>query len=132
GVGFFPMHTLGLAGMPRRIYTYHAGLGWQSQNLFITIGTGVFALGLLVFVVNCFWSMRHGALAGDNPWDAPTLEWATSSPPPSFNFARIPIVASRHPLWESRLEPHGPRSRIDGPLVDAGCDTFGVSALDAE
>ena len=132
GVGFFPMHTLGLAGMPRRIYTYHAGLGWQSQNLFITIGTGVFALGLLVFVVNCFWSMRHGALAGDNPWDAPTLEWATSSPPPSFNFARIPIVASRHPLWESRLEPHGPRSRIDGPLMDAGRDTFGVSALDAE
>jgi cytochrome c oxidase subunit 1/cytochrome c oxidase subunit I+III len=126
------MHTLGLDGMPRRIYTYHAGLGWGWQNMFITVGAFVFAAGLVVFIVNLFWSLRHGEIAGDNPWDAATLEWATTSPPPSYNFARIPVVASRHPLWEDRLDDSPDRSQLDGPVVDEGRDTFGVSGLDAE
>src|SRR5689334_16599186 len=133
GVGFFPMHTLGLAGMPRRIYTYHAGLGWDWQNLWVTVGAYVFALGVVVFVVNVFWSRAHGEAAGANPWDAPTLEWATPSPPPPQNFDVIPIVGSRHPLWEDRLGEGSGRTQLDtGPTLDRGRDTFGTSPLDAE
>jgi cytochrome c oxidase subunit I len=133
GVGFFPMHTLGIDGMPRRIYTYHSGLGWDWQNLWITIGAFVFVAGVAAFFVNVFYSLRRGAPAGDNPWDAPTLEWATTSPPPSYNFVRIPIVASRHPLWEGRLgdDAGEVRSQLAGPALDRGRDTFGTSPLDA-
>jgi cytochrome c oxidase subunit I len=133
GVGFFPMHTLGLLGMPRRIYTYADGLGWGWQNMWVTIGAYVFALGVVVFIVNFFWSLVNGAKAGPNPWDAPTLEWATPSPPPPYNFARIPIVASRHPLWEDRINEGTGRSVLEtGPMLDKGRDTFGTTPLDAE
>ncbi|HKO16139.1 MAG TPA: cytochrome c oxidase subunit I [Gemmatimonadaceae bacterium] len=133
GVGFFPMHTLGLLGMPRRIYTYHAGLGWGWQNMMITIGAYVFAAGVLLFIANFFWSLVRGEPAGPNPWDAPTLEWATPSPPPPYNFAVIPTVGSRHPLWEDRLGEGTGRSVLDrGPVLDRGRDTFGTSPLDAE
>jgi cytochrome c oxidase subunit I+III len=133
GVGFFPMHTLGLLGMPRRIYTYADGLGWGWQNMWVTIGAYVFALGVVVFIVNFFWSLVNGAEAGSNPWDAPTLEWATPSPPPPYNFARIPIVASRHPLWEDRINEGTGRSVLEtGPMLDKGRDTFGTTPLDAE
>jgi len=133
GVGFFPMHTLGLLGMPRRIYTYAAGLGWGWQNMWVTIGAFVFALGVAVFIANFFWSLVSGADAGPNPWDAPTLEWATPSPPPAYNFARIPIVAGRHPLWEGRDGEGAGRSLLDtGPILDQGRDTFGTTPLDAE
>ncbi|SDV46166.1 cytochrome c oxidase subunit I [Chitinasiproducens palmae] len=103
-LGFFPMHVSGLLGMPRRIYTYSDGMGWNTANLLTSIGSFVFAIGVLLFVVNVLWSRRHGAVAGDNPWDAPTLEWSTPSPPPPYNFAVVPIVASMYPLWEDRLE----------------------------
>jgi cytochrome c oxidase subunit I len=133
GVGFFPMHTLGLLGMPRRIYTYHAGMGWGWQNLWITIGAYVFALGVVLFIVNVIWSLLRGEEAGPNPWDGPTLEWATPSPPPPYNFAVIPTVASRHPLWEARLGEGTGRSQLDrGPVLDEGRDTFGTTPLDAE
>jgi len=133
GVGFFPMHTLGLLGMPRRVYTYHAGQGWEWQNLWITIGAYVFALGVVVFIVNVIWSVVRGELAGPNTWDGPTLEWATPSPPPPYNFAVIPTIASRHPLWETRLDETEMRSQLDsGPVLDAGRDTFGTTPLDAE
>ena len=133
GVGFFPMHTLGLLGMPRRIYTYHAGMGWGWQNLWVTVGAYVFALGVLVFIVNVIWSLLRGEEAGPNPWDGPTLEWATPSPPPPYNFAVIPTVASRHPLWEARLAEGAGRSQLDqGPVLDQGRDTFGTTPLDAE
>jgi cytochrome c oxidase subunit 1/cytochrome c oxidase subunit I+III len=118
--------------MPRRIYTYPAGLGWEWQNLWVTVGAYVFALGIVVLVANVVYSLRRGAEAGPNPWDAPTLEWATSSPPPPHNFDRIPIVASRHPLWEGRLPDEAGRTRLDGPALDRGRDTFGTSPLDAE
>ena len=109
-LGFFPMHISGLLGMPRRIYTYAEGMGWDWVNLITTLGSFLFGIGVLIFVWNVVKSLKRGAPAGDNPWDAPTLEWATSSPPPPYNFAVIPIVASRHPLWEDRLGSEGEHS----------------------
>ena len=101
---FFPMHVLGLLGMPRRVYTYPAGLGWDGINLFVSLSATVLAVSFLLLAANIVLSLRRGASAGDNPWDAPTLEWATSSPPPPYNFARIPVVRSRDPLWsDARL-----------------------------
>jgi len=127
------MHIAGLLGMPRRVYTYPAGLGWDAVNLITTIGAYVFAVGVLLFLVNVFVSFRRGRVAGPNPWDAPTLEWAVSSPPPPYNFAVLPTVGSRHPLWEERLQEPGGRSRIDeGPALAEGRETLGVSPLDAQ
>ncbi len=101
-VTFFPMHFLGLSGMPRRIYTYDADLGWETWNMVATIGSYMLGLGVLVFLVNFFWTMRKEPTAGDNPWDAGTLEWATSSPPPEHDFDVIPEVRDRDPLWYDR------------------------------
>jgi cytochrome c oxidase subunit I len=132
-LGFFPMHIAGLLGMPRRIYTYPAGLGWGTVNLVTTIGAYVFAVGVVLFLVNVFRSLRRGPPAGPNPWDAPTLEWATSSPPPAYNFEVLPSVGSRHPLWEDRLREGTARSVLDrGPALDEGRETLGVTPLDAE
>jgi cytochrome c oxidase subunit I+III len=97
---FFPMHILGLQGMTRRIYTYQAEMGWGGLNLFVSLSALVLTAGFLVFFANILWAARHGAPAGDNPWGAPTLEWATASPPPPYNFAMIPVVHSAHPLWD--------------------------------
>jgi cytochrome c oxidase subunit I+III len=101
-IAFFPMHFLGLMGMPRRVYTYPANMGWDELNLLATIGSFVVAAAILLFVVNAILSLARGAVAGANPWDAPGLEWATSSPPPQYNFAHIPVVSSRTPLWDNR------------------------------
>jgi heme/copper-type cytochrome/quinol oxidase subunit 1 len=131
-LAFLPMHLTGLFGMPRRIYTYADGMGWDSLNLITSIGSFVFAIGVLLFFINVFRSLKNGATAGANPWDAPTLEWSVSSPPPPYNFAIIPTVASRHPLWEKRLEEGGAMSSLDrGMLLDQGKETIGTSALDA-
>ena len=89
---FFPMHIVGLWGMPRRVYTYPVELGWGPINLFITAGALVLFLSFVLFAFNVVRSLRTAAPAGDNPWGAGTLEWATISPPPSYNFARIPVV----------------------------------------
>ena len=99
---FFPMHNLGLAGMPRRVYTYNEGLGWDGLNLLATLGGVIITISLLLLAFNILRSLRHGARAGANPWSASTLEWATPSPPPSYNFAHIPLVSGLHPLWEHR------------------------------
>jgi cytochrome c oxidase subunit 1 len=101
-VAFYPMHHLGLAGMPRRIYTYSSEMGWGALNLLSTLGAAMIAVSVLIFVVNVARSYRRGALAGDNPWGASTLEWATSSPPPACNFVDLPIVHGREPLWQPR------------------------------
>jgi hypothetical protein len=119
--------------MPRRIYTFHAGLGWGWQNLWVTVGAYVFALGVGVFIANVFYSLRRGAAAGPDPWGAPTLEWSTPSPPPPYNFARIPVVASRHPLWEDERPARSvPHSRLEGLPLDVGRDTLGTSPLGAQ
>jgi len=97
---FFPMHILGLDGMPRRVYTYLPEMGWGDLNLLATVGATIIATSVAVFLVNAAISLRAGAVAGANPWGAPTLEWATTSPPPPWNFRYIPAVESRSPLWE--------------------------------
>jgi cytochrome c oxidase subunit I len=100
-LGFFPMHFLGLEGMPRRIYTYDAATGWGFLNLISTIGTVIATGGGLIFVANALLSLRFGTMAGANPWDAPSLEWASPSPPPAYNLDYTPVVASLTPLWSS-------------------------------
>ena len=96
-------------------------MGWDTLNLITTIGSFVFALGILLLLINVAVSLRRGRLAGPNPWDAPTLEWSTPSPPPPYNFAVIPIVASRHPLWEDRLEESRGAPSLDrGLALDHG------------
>jgi cytochrome c oxidase subunit I+III len=97
---FFPMHILGLQGMTRRIYTYQPDMGWGGMNLFVSLSALILAAGFALFFFDAIRSTWRGAPAGDNPWDAPTLEWATASPPPSYNFERIPVVQSANPLWD--------------------------------
>jgi cytochrome c oxidase subunit 1 len=99
---FFPMHILGLMGMPRRVYTYQPELPWGSMNLFVSLSALILASGFLLFFIDVIRSYRRGEPAGDNPWGASTLEWAVPSPPPPYNFRKIPIVESREPLWECR------------------------------
>jgi len=94
------MHLPGLLGMPRRIYTYEPGRGWDIWNLIVTAGVAVQAAAILVFIAGIVWAYLRGKPAGNDPWDAWTLEWATSSPPPQYNFAAIPVVRSRRPLWD--------------------------------
>jgi len=96
---FFPMHFLGLLGMPRRIYTYPGGLGWDLWNLVSTVGVFILALGILVFIGNAVASLRSAAPAPADPWDGRTLEWAVASPPPEYNFRHIPTVHHRDELW---------------------------------
>jgi cytochrome c oxidase subunit I+III len=115
-VAFYPMHHLGLAGMPRRVYTYPAEMGWGTLNLVATLGALTIAVSVLVFLVNVFRSLRHGEAAGPNPWGAGTLEWATSSPPPPCNFHAIPVVHGRDALWE-------PPTRPDEPVAVSGLAT---------
>jgi len=99
---FGPMHFAGLAGMPRRIYTYQPGRGWEIWNQLSTAGAVVQAVAFLFFFWNIYISLRRGAIAGDDPWDAWTLEWSTTSPPASYNFENIPLVRSRRPLWDQK------------------------------
>ncbi len=99
-VGFFPMHIVGLMGMPRRVYTYPSGLGLGPMNQVMTYGAFLLGVGILLSIINLFYSLRRGPLAGNNPWNADGLEWAMQSPPPVYEVVRIPAVATRHPLWD--------------------------------
>jgi cytochrome c oxidase subunit I len=111
---FFPMHILGLAGMPRRVYTYQAEMHWGGMNLFVSVSAVLLTLGFLLFFVDALRSIRRGAPAKDNPWRASTLEWATSSPPPNYNFIHIPVVTSAEPLWQDPdVLPVGSGLRVD-------------------
>jgi cytochrome c oxidase subunit 1 len=96
---FFPMHILGLNGMTRRIYTYSSELGWAGGNMIASVGAAVIAVGGIFFIVNAIPSLRGATNAGENPWDAPSLEWSVASPPPSYSFIYQPVVSSRSPLW---------------------------------
>jgi cytochrome c oxidase subunit 1 len=97
---FFPMHALGILGMPRRIYTYSPEQGWTSWNIIVGIGAIFLTISILIFLWNFFASLKSGKKADADPWDAQTLEWTISSPPPEENFPRIPVVHSRRPLWD--------------------------------
>src|SRR5580700_5081012 len=106
------MHIPGILGMPRRIYTYEPGRGWDFWNLIVTIGVVFQAAGVLVFAFNLVWSYWKGKDAGRDPWDAWTLEWSASSPPPVYNYATIPTVRSRRPLWDLK-HPEDPDWRYE-------------------
>jgi len=128
---FFPMHIVGLLGMPRRVYTYQGGLGWDTINLISTIGSFVLAVGILLFIVNLIYSLNKGEKAGDNPWDAATLEWATTSPPEPYNFKTIPTIYSRVPLWDQESHPNDESSNPD-PTDPYQRETLVTSLLDAQ
>jgi len=97
---FMIQHVLGMLGMPRRVFTYPALPGWEAMNMISTIGAFVLAFAVLVLMINIAISLRSGKIAGNNPWDAWTLEWATTSPPPPENFTRVPPIRGRRPLWD--------------------------------
>lgn len=117
---FFPLHQLGLIGMPRRVYTYLATMGWQDLNLLASAGALILGAGVLLFGINVIVSAKQGALAGDNPWKSYGLEWSTSSPPPPYNFAYLPTVRDRFELWTAAPDQpvvSGLRSDVRETLV---------------
>src|SRR4051812_19547793 len=97
---FFPMHIVGLLGMPRRVYTYPGDMGWTSSNVIESIGGAITTVGILLLFANLVVSYRRGPLAPPDPWHGPTLEWSIPSPPPDYNFAVIPVVTSAYPNWD--------------------------------
>jgi heme/copper-type cytochrome/quinol oxidase subunit 1 len=101
-LAFFPQHMLGLLGMPRRIYTYSSGGLWEAYNMISTIGAFMMGVGMLVFAVNVVRTSRVGRRAVNDPWLADTLEWYATSPPPPWNFERIPYIISARPLRDLR------------------------------
>ncbi|MGH2788333.1 MAG: cytochrome c oxidase subunit I [Actinomycetota bacterium] len=131
-LAFIPMHISGLLGQPRRTYTYEAGIGWDIHNLLATIGSFMLAVGILVTLFNWFRSNRRGAPAGRDPWEGETLEWATSSPPPEYNFEAIPTVRSLHPVWDQEELREGAQpSELGGYTLADGHETLTTSMLDA-
>lgn len=138
---FFPMHFLGLAGMPRRIYTYDADLGWDAWNFVATIGVYTIMVGVALFILNVFVTLRKPATAGDDPWGGATLEWATTSPPPEHDFDVVPVVRDRDPLWYNRdhnipmperpahLHIHMPPPSYFPLIMGIGILLIGVGAL---
>jgi cytochrome c oxidase subunit I+III len=124
---FFPMHQLGLNGMPRRVYTYLPETGWGTLNLIASIGAFVLAAGVLVFIVNAISALRAGAVAGDNPWGADSLEWSVPSPPPNYNFHNIPVVQGRYPIWQATAD-----APIVRGLSTKKRETLVTSVMDAQ
>jgi cytochrome c oxidase subunit I+III len=127
-VAFFPMHILGLHGMPRRMWTYQAGMGWDGLNLLATLGAYTLAFGILLTLINAVRSAMAGVPAPANPWGAGTLEWTTSSPPPTCNFHAIPVVHGRDPAWQPA--PAGSPAIVSGLAADAR-EQLVTSVIDA-
>jgi len=127
-ITFFPMHIVGLMGMPRRIYTYSSGLGLQPMNELMTVGAFIFAIGILLSIINLFYSLRRGELAGENPWNSDGLEWNMASPPPDYEVLHIPTVSTRAPLWDDYDEKADPN---DERLLSHARLTITTSLLDA-
>jgi cytochrome c oxidase subunit 1/cytochrome c oxidase subunit I+III len=132
-VTFFPMHILGLLGMPRRVYTYPPGFGWSFMNGLESVGAYVLGLGLLLIVANLLVSFFRGFPAGNDPWGGDTLEWATTSPPPPYNYALLPTVTSPYAMWdiEDRELDSQRLDRGEG-LLERGHETPASTVQDAE
>jgi cytochrome c oxidase subunit I+III len=130
---FFPMHIVGLLGMPRRVYTYPGGLGWTAYNVVETVGGLITAVGILVLLGNLVVSYRRGRPAGRDPWRGPTLEWTVPSPPPPYNFAVVPKVSSAYPNWDAEDRVEDGRRLEEGVLVlDQGHEQTVSTAVDGE
>jgi cytochrome c oxidase subunit 1/cytochrome c oxidase subunit I+III len=130
---FFPMHIVGLLGMPRRVYTYQAGLGWDGYNLAETIGAYILAAGLVALVANLIVSYFRGPAAERDPFGGATLEWSIPSPPPAYNFAVIPTVSTPYPMWDEQDRREDERKLERGEMVLArGHETPETSVLDAD
>jgi cytochrome c oxidase subunit 1/cytochrome c oxidase subunit I+III len=128
-----PMHVVGLLGMPRRNYTYPAGMGWTGLNLVETLGAYLLTCGLLLMTANLLVSAFRGAPAGEDPWDGDTLEWAISSPPPVYNFAVVPKITSAYPMWDDADRLEDMRRLARGEMVLAeGHQQPTSTPLDAE
>jgi cytochrome c oxidase subunit I+III len=128
---FFPMHIVGLLGMPRRVYTYPDSLGWTAYNLAETIGGYITTVGILLLLGNLAVSYFRGAPAGPDPWHGPTLEWTTSSPPPEYDFAVVPKVTSAYPNWDPVDREEDRRKLAEGVLVlDEGHEQPATSPVD--
>jgi cytochrome c oxidase subunit 1 len=119
-ITFFPMHFLGIDGMPRRIYTYYASDGWNLWNLVSTLGSYAIGISVVVFLFNFFKSARSGEPAPADPWDAATLEWTIPSPPPVYNFARTPIVHSPRPFWDVKYASPEQKAQMEKEEKEAG------------
>jgi cytochrome c oxidase subunit 1/cytochrome c oxidase subunit I+III len=129
---FFPMHIVGLLGMPRRVYTYQGGLGWGGYNLVETIGSYLLAAGLIMVVANLAVSLRRGAPAGNDPFGGDTLEWSTTSPPPHYNYAVVPRVTSPYAMWDREDREADARKLERGEQVlERGHETPASTVLDA-
>jgi cytochrome c oxidase subunit 1 len=128
-LAFFPMHFIGLLGMPRRIYTYDAALGLDSMNLVATVGAFVMGVGVLLFLVNVVWTLSKGAPAGDDPWGGATLEWSIPSPPPAYNFTAIPEVRSRLPRWSTDGMTPLPKTPLEPIHLPGGSFWPAVAAI---
>jgi len=127
-VAFFPMHIVGLLGMPRRVWTYPPGMGWDGTNLLSTAGAFLLAVGILVSFLNFGVALRRGARAGRNPWNAPGLEWEVESPPPSYGTVHLPTVVSRYSGWDGHDSEHDPD---DARVLATDRLTYTTSVLDA-
>jgi cytochrome c oxidase subunit I len=131
-ITFFPMHILGLDGMPRRNYTYGPEMGWTALNLIETLGAYLLALGLLSVFVNLAVSLFKGEKAGNDPWEGDTLEWSTTSPPPEYNYAVIPTVSSPYAMWDTDDREEDARNLERGwKTLEAGHETPASTAVDA-
>ncbi|MBT8213420.1 MAG: cbb3-type cytochrome c oxidase subunit I, partial [Acidimicrobiia bacterium] len=117
---FAPMHLLGLNGMPRRIYTYPEGLGFEFWNFIATLGAFTIAISVLLFIVNLVWSKRRGEVAGPDPWDGRTLEWSIPSPPPVHNFDEVPVVRSVDDFWHRKYTEDDEGRLVPMPPVSGG------------
>jgi cytochrome c oxidase subunit I+III len=126
-ITFFPMHLVGIRGMPRRVYTYGPNMGWTVLNQIESFGYILLFVSVSLFLWNVFRSLRRGAVAGPNPWGAGTLEWATSSPPPIYNFLHLPTVNGREALWDA-----APNQPIVVGLAEDARSVLTTRTLDAE
>jgi cytochrome c oxidase subunit I+III len=125
---FFTMHITGFHGMPRRVYTYLPGREWEGFMIITVIGGFILATGFVLTVINVILSLNRGEPAGNNPWEAGTLEWATESPPASYNFSAIPTVRDRNPIWN----PVSDEEQVQYELAPDWRETMGTSTLDGE